>query len=166
MRAAAVLIVIAIAYTAIIYATATPEKLYSEAFTDYSLETIRGTNAATAVEQAYRMGKWQHVVAELADIKLLSSQEMFLGGMAALHLNDPSRALQFFQGITDDNHTLSTSPFREESEFYLALTYIKLHKPRAAAKRLSAIKNNPQHLYYNQANRISALELSLLRWKY
>ena len=165
MRAAAVLIVIVASYTAIIYTTATPEKLYSEAFTDYNPETVRGAAAASAVEQEYRMGKWQEVIAELADIKSLSPKEMFLGGIAALHLNDPSRAQHFFQGILDNNNTLSRGAFREESEFYLALTYIRLNEPRAAAKLLSAIKNNPHHLYYSQANRISTLELSMFGWK-
>ena len=139
--------------------------MYSEAFTDYNLETVRGGSSTSAVEQEYRMGKWQNVVAELADLKLLSPKEMFLGGMASLHLNDPSRAQHFFEGIIDSNHTLSNRLFREEGEFYLALTYIKLNKPRAAAKLLSAIKNNPHHLYYSHANRISALELSILGWK-
>jgi hypothetical protein len=165
MRAAAVLIVIAASYTAIIYATTTPEKLYSEAFTDYNLETVRGTASASAIEQEYRMGRWQHVIAELADIKSLSPKEMLLGGIAALHLNDPSRAQHFFQGIIDNTNTLSTGSFREESEFYLALTYIKLNKPQTAVKLLSAIKNNPHHLYYSQVNRISALELSMFGWK-
>jgi len=136
MRAAAVLIAVVASYTAIIYATATPEKLYSEAFTDYNLETVRGAASASA-----------------------------LGGIAALHLNDPSRAQHFFQGILDNSNSLSSGAFREESEFYLALTYIRLNKPRAAAKLLSAIKNNPHHLYYSQANRISALELSMFGWK-
>ena len=165
LRAAAVLIIIAASYTAILYATATPEKLYSEAFTDYNLETVRGGVSASAVEQEYRMGKWQNVIAEPADSKVLSPKEMFLGGMAALKLNNPSRAQHFFQGILDNNNTFSTRSFGEESEFYLALTYIKLNKPRSAAKLLSAIKSNPHHLYYSQANRISALELSVLGWK-
>lgn len=166
MRAAAVLVVIVASYTAIIYTTATPEKLYSEAFTDYNPETVRSATSASAVEQEYRMGKWQEVIAELADIKLLSPKEMLLGGIAALHLNDPSRAQHFFQSILDNNNnTLSSGAFREESEFYLALTYIRLNKPRAAVKLLSAIKNNPHHLYYSQANRISTLELSILEWK-
>lgn len=163
MRAAAVLVVVFASYTAIQYVTITPDKLYTSAFEDYSLSATRSASKGTGAEQSFKIGDWAGVLSAISNES--GQKEKFLGGVSALHLNKANIAAGYFNEVIESNKTLTQKSYTEESEFYLALAYIKLQNYNAAKSLLHKITANPKHVYHNQAKRINTLSITLLSFK-
>ena len=166
LRAASVLLIAAASYMAVMYATVTPRQLYSDTFIDYELSTSRSISQGTIIERNYGMGSWQEVLTELSEKKLSSQKDLFLGGIAALQLNEAVIAGDYFKKVLTKNNISSNKLYQEESEFYLALTYLKMNNYKSAGLLLHAIRIKPDHLYHEQVKKISLLKTTLLGWKY
>lgn len=165
MRVAAAVVLIIASYSAILYTTATPDQLFSEGFISYDLPSSRSASAVNIIEQQYKDADWQKVLTSLQNQPDISQKEMFLGGMAALQLNNADAARSFFQKVLDKNQTSSEILYQEDAQFYLALTYIKLHDFTKAYDMLQMINANPDHAYYNQVKQMNLLKARILKWK-
>lgn len=163
MRVAAVLAVVLASYTAIQYATITPDKLYTSAFEAYNLSATRSASKGTDIEQSYKMGNWNAVLSAISNES--GQKEKFLGGVSALYLDKFDVAADYFNQVIDANKTLTEKPYTQESEFYLALALIKLQNYDAAKSIIHKIKANPDHTYYNQVKKISTIRTALLSFK-
>lgn len=161
LRAAAVITIVLASYTAIQYASVTPDTLYSESFVDYNLPATRNGVKAVNTDMLYKMEKWEAVLDGVT--KESSPKERFLAGMSALHLNKPGIATAYFEEI------INTSPeekiFTQESEFYLSLACIKTKNYSKAISLINKIKQNPDHPYYKQSRKISLFKATLLNLK-
>lgn len=163
LRAAAVITLIFASYVAIQYATISSDKLYTASFVDYNLPTTRSAIKEINIDALYKMGKWDAVLNGVT--KENSQKERFLAGMSALHLNKPIVAAEFFEGIIEGNKKLKEYTFTQESEFYLAMASLKNKNYNKAKVLINSIQNNPEHIYYTQAKKISFLKTMLLSLK-
>lgn len=163
LRIAAVIAIVFACYTGIQYATITPDKLYRQSFVDYNLPTVRGGIKEMNIEKLYKMERWEDVLKNVS--KEDTQKEKFLAGMAALQLNKPAMAAGYFEEIIDTNKTLAEKPFTQESEYYLAMTLIKMQQYNKARSLINEIKKDPEHTYYSQANKVSMFKTMLLSLK-
>ena len=165
LRVAAVLLLVCTSYIAMVYITATPGKLFSEGFSDYDLPVSRGASKTTTIEQQYKLQNWQEVINMVSVEDVPVQKDLFLAGISCLKANQASDAVSYFKKVSAANQTTTNKLYKEESEYYLALTYLKLNDAPNAATLLQVIKSNPAHAYYAQAKKISSLQLKILAWK-
>ena len=63
------------------------------------------------------------------------------------------------------NNGSESKQFADESDYYLALAYIKAGNIDQAQAMLDKIIANPKHMYYAKAKEISNGSLTILKWK-
>lgn len=165
LRVAAVLLIVCISYTAMLYITTSPDKLFAEGFVDYDLPVSRGASTSTTIEQLYKLQNWQEVINAVSAENSTTQKDLFLAGMSCLKTNQAALAAGFFKKASTINQTSSNKSYQEESEFYLSLTYLKLNETKNAEDLLQSIQSNPTHPYYNDAKKISPFKLKILEWK-
>lgn len=163
VRVAAVLLVVLSSYYITLYATLTPDKLYSDYFEAYNSTTFRNASKGLNTEQLYKLQRWDEVLQNAS--KESSAKDRFLAGLAALQLNKPQEASVWFNGIINNNTSNSEKSFSQESEFYLALAYIKLKNYDAAKELIIKMQQHPEHPYHKQAEKMSLLKTSILSFK-
>ncbi len=147
--AAGVLLLVA-GFFAYQYFSLTPEKVFSANYQAYELNTSRGTTTSSPIGEAFRQKKYELVIqlrdaATVPDIK-----NDFLAGAAALELNKLPQAKQFFTAVIGQNKTGNTTVLKDEAEYYLALTQIRLKDLAAAILILEKIQDDPGHTYYSK----------------
>jgi hypothetical protein len=57
------------------------------------------------------------------------------------------------------------SPYKEDAEFYLGISYIKSRDYDKALDLLEPIENNKDHLYHNQVKPSLIRHIHMLKWK-
>lgn len=165
MRAAAAVVLVVASYSIIMYTTATPERIYDGGFVPYQLSTTRNLAQSNAIEFAYKNANWGEVVKLSSAEEESDQQTLFLTGMAALQMNQPKQAVHYFQKVNELNAITNDSLYKDESQFYLALSYVKLNDGTKAYQLLQNIRNNPSHNYYKESSNINLLKVKLLSWK-
>lgn len=165
LRAAAVVLISVASYTAAMYITATPERLYNDGFVPYELPATRNNNQSTAIEHAYKNADWQKVLTLATAEKTLNQETLFFAGMANLQLNQAQQAADYFQQVLNVHTATSNTVYMSESQFYLSLAYVKLNEGGKAYTLLQQIRNNPNHPFYKEAKHINLLKIKLLSWK-
>lgn len=165
MRAAAVVLISVTSYTAAMYITATPERLYNDGFVAYELSATRNNNQSTPIEHAYKNADWEKVVTLAAAEKTPNQETLFLAGMSSLQLNQAQQAVGYFQQVIDMDAANGETLYADESQFYQALSYVKLNEGQKAYALLQQIRSNPSHTFYKDARNINMLKIKLLKWK-
>jgi hypothetical protein len=165
LRVAAILLIVCISYTGMLYITTSPGKLFAEGFTDYDLPVSRGASTSTTIEQFYKLQNWQKVINTVAVENSTAQKDLFLAGISCLKINQAAPAASFFKKILVVNQTAINKYYQEESEFYLALAYLKLSNTKKAGTLLQSIQSNPAHPYYKDAKKISPFKMKMLEWK-
>jgi predicted negative regulator of RcsB-dependent stress response len=137
-----------------------PEKVFNESFVDYSVSESRGgVTSQTAIEMAYQQKEFRKVVA-LASAGT-TSQDKLLVGLSYLQLNNFAAAIGQFSPIIKNGG----STYKQDAEFYLALSYLRNKQYDEALKIVDQIKSDPAHLYHNQVSGKISRELKWLKWK-
>ena len=143
-----------------------PNRLFAENFTDYELSTTRsGTDKPESnIEKAYREKKYNEII-RLNAISVLSAKDIFLTGLAYLKINDPSKAITNFQVVLADLGNENSSTLKDESEYYLALAYLKNTDFDQAIELMNKIHSNPAHLYTGKFSRKFIRNVKMLKWR-
>ncbi|MGN6490386.1 MAG: tetratricopeptide repeat protein [Agriterribacter sp.] len=165
LRAAAVVLISVTSYTAAMYITATPERLYNDEFVPYELPATRNNNQSTAIEHAYKNADWQKVLTLATTEKSSAQETLFLAGMASLQLDQPQQAVDYFERVLKVNTATGNALYANESQFYQALAYVKQNETAKAYALLLKIRNNPDHPFYKEAKGINMLKIKLMNWK-
>jgi thioredoxin-like negative regulator of GroEL len=76
-------------------------------------------------------------------------------------MNRLAEAAEFFRSII----TGRQREYREDAQFYLAMTYIRLKDYPNASAILHTIQSDPQHLYFRQVSKKTLRDLYWLEWK-
>jgi hypothetical protein len=143
------------------------EKLYSQKFNEYELPVMRDTKnpAGSPIEQSFREKKYSIVVSLFASTPQPVIQEKFLAGISFLELNKPSEAIKLFHDVLEHDQARSTPLYKDETEFYLALALLKNKNYKSASELMTAIHNDPKHLYHNQFTSRYIRDVHMLKWK-
>ena len=165
LRIAAMLLIVAGSYLGILYATVSPEKIFAENYFPYELPASRSGSQTSDLEKFYTSSQWNQVLALMEPMEDRTQKELFLGGLSAMRTGKFQYAIKLFEKLLENNKANQEQTYQDGTEFYLALTYIKLGDYDKARPLFQSISKDPRHAYHNQVHAIDLLKLKLLNWK-
>lgn len=118
-------------------------KLYSEAFVDYDVSGVRGSESQTDIVKLYQDHNYNAVV-EKAKAQNLAQKDSLLIALSFLHQENLPEAINWFKAISVQ------SAAKDDAEFYLALAYLKNKNYNEALNLMEQIHSNASHVYHNQ----------------
>lgn len=157
--AAAVLIglVIAVIYQ---YISATPEKIYKDLYTPYTLSEARGSGVDT-LQQAFKVKEYKALLTSFEKKQNPTVADYFFAGAAYLETGNPLKAIRCYLTIQQMNEQVTAPLFVEDTQYYLALAYLANHEPAKALPLMEAIVQQPHHAYRNN---ITNWQLQRIKW--
>ncbi|HEX4877925.1 MAG TPA: hypothetical protein VFV31_14710 [Chitinophagaceae bacterium] len=162
---AASLVLLVAGYAGYQFYTLSSEKVYAANFQPYELNTLRdGAAAENEIEALYRQKKYKEVVA-LSYTRPYAIKENFIRGLSYAETADNSGAISCFLKVINDNKAAGSSVFKDESEYYLALSYIRNKDYDFALDILKSISSNPEHLYNKKVNQKLIRQVKMLKWR-
>lgn len=165
MRIAAVFILVVAGYGVYQYTATDNESLYADNYISYLLPVTRGAEQPDDLDALYSANNYTAVIAAVNGKQQKTQKDYFLAAQAYLQTNDAAAAISAFKNVEQLNSTSTDKYFAEETDYYLALAYIKAGNIDAAEKQLNKINANKQHMFYNKASAISNMKLTILKWK-
>jgi hypothetical protein len=165
LRVAAILIFIFAGYGVYEYITTSSDSVYADNFIEYDLPNVRGEMKQDNIDSLYRLNNYSSVIEIFKSKQEKKPKDYFLAALAYLGTGDAKHAVETFQELQQLNSNSSEKYFSEESDYYLALAYIKNGNVKEAQKQLQLITSNKQHQYYQKAKEISQLKMQILKWK-
>lgn len=164
-RIAAVFILAIAGYGIYEYNTTSYESVFNNNFSNYDLPVNRSANTITSIDSLYNLAKYSAVIAALQTKPQKDQQDYFIEAQSYLHLNNTEKAIEDFKAVQNLNENSTEKYFEDETDYYLALAYIKSGNVEEGKNELNKIMSDKTHLYYNQAKKISGLKLEILKWK-
>jgi tetratricopeptide (TPR) repeat protein len=162
--AASLLLIVAV-YTGYNFYSLSSERVYAAQYRSFELNTLRdGSTDEGEIEKAYREKKYS-VITTLQFERPYSINELFLRAMAYAELGDNTNAITNFRKVIEDNKQTKSSIFKDEAEYYLALTYIRNKDFDFAIDMLKDIKNSPDHYYKQKVTSKLIRQVKLLKWR-
>jgi hypothetical protein len=132
--------------------------VYNDAYISYSTGT-RGEEPQSDIKKAYSNKSYSEVVG-LAANRATGDEEKFLVGLSYLELNQPGAAAKWFEVLNNDE-----SNFKQDAEFYLALSYLKSKNYDRSLELLENIYNNTTHTYHERVSKKLLRKIRMLKWK-
>lgn len=129
------------------------EKVFSRNYKGYTLNISEsGNTGLTPVEKAYSRSDYTEVIRIHDAGQDKTAKGEFLAGIAFLEKKNNKKAIKCFHEVLDLNKNGTDPAFREESEYYLALTYIKNKSLDEALSLLNQIATDKGHKYHEEVN--------------
>lgn len=166
MKIAAALLVVLLGFGVYQYVSVSPDKLFAEKYQPYSFSVSRGAAAADAMENAYKERNYTGVINLFTVLQNGGQKENFLAGLAYLAVNDYAKGIVSFNKVLSLNNAAGASIFKDDAEYYLALSYLKNKEIKSALPLFAAIHTNPDHLYNDKVTAGFMRKLKILDWKY
>ena len=129
MRVAAAVVVLLSVAVFYEYRQLTPASLYKENFTPYIEPTVRGGNDSSASG---------------------TIRGYFLAGNAYLNTGDAVHAIRAFDSVRAKNGRDHTHILEDDTDYYLAMSYLKNNELGPALLLFDKIHDNPSHLYHDK----------------
>jgi tetratricopeptide (TPR) repeat protein len=167
LRIAAVLLVALLAAGIVQYTQLDAGKLYNAQYEAYSLRVTRDSDEVISrLEEYYRTGRMKDVIAQYEDPSLTHlPSDHFLAGQAYLSQNDPQKAITAFEAQLAANKLLTIKPYQDDSEYYMALAYLKAGDVSEAIPLFRRIHDTPSHAYHKEVSSWYLRKLQWLEWK-
>lgn len=166
MSVAASLILLVGGYIAYQFFSLSSEKVYQANYQAYELSTSRtGNTDESAAEKAYREANYREVLRIYSAKEDVSTRAAFLSGVAAMQLKDFPKAISSFTAVQEANKTAQAKLFSDETDYYLALSYVYNHDYDYALELLNTIRQDPAHTYHTKASRKLIRQVKMLKWR-
>jgi tetratricopeptide (TPR) repeat protein len=165
LRVAAVLFLLLGSVTVYKLVTVSSGDLFQKHYTSYTLNTARGEEATSPLEQAYRNNSWSEVSTQYEATVSKTSKDHFLAAMASMELEQYPQAIERLNAVLNNNVRTGDNYFQDEAEYYLALAYVADDKAEEAAPLLKRISAEDGHLYQQKAKDIIGIDLKILELK-
>ena len=161
LRVAAIVLVLIIIGGIVQYSLLDKDRLYSKHYEQYTLSIPRDDASVPLLQQAYKKGDMSLVAALYENTTGGQPTEHFLAGQAYLALNNPQKAVAAFDAQLNANASLQFKPYQDDSEYYLALAYLKAGNTDKALPIFEKIHRETSHAYNGE---VSGWFLTQLRW--
>lgn len=167
MAIAAGILVMVGAWLAYSFFSLTPDKVFASNYQTYELTNVRDGNntAPTELEKAFAAKNYQELVKRYDTGEALDARSNFICGIAAMELRDDTRAIRCFRSALQYNQEKKQAAFNDETEYYLALSYIRNKDYDFALPLLEKISDDPQHTYYSKVTARLIRKVKLLKWR-
>ena len=161
---AASLLLIFISIQAYIFFTLSPDKLFSQNYKSYELNTVRGSGIEqTAIEKAYQEKKYSEVVDLAKNSTDIGTN--FLAAMSNMELKNIPKAIDGYKKVISLNETANTTIFKDESEYYLSLALVQYKDYKEALPLMQKINKDPNHLYHEKISSKLIRNVKWLKWR-
>ena len=142
-------------------------KIFASHYRSYELGTVRDADSllVSPVEKAYREKNYQKVTGLLSKKSSSTVKETFLAGLSYVELANNWDAIAMFNKVIAQNDSVQTNLFKDDAEYYLALTHIRNKDYDFAIDLLRRIKENPKHLYHEKVTAKLIRQVKLLKWR-
>ncbi len=165
LRVAAVLIAVIAGSAIFEYATTTDQSVYNNNFINYELPVNRGVSNTNSIDSLYSAANYTAVIKSFEEKPQKNQEDYFIAAQSYLHLDNTDMAIQSFLEVKKLNDASTQKYFVDETDYYLALAYIKASNIDAAENLLTNITADKQNLFYDKAKEISGYKLSILKLK-
>jgi hypothetical protein len=163
MRVAAVGLLFIIALGVYEAATISSAGLLKEKYLAYDLNVERGNAAIPPIEQAYLNHDYSKTINEFKNIKSPTLKNNFVAGQAYLAEKNAAAAVKEFTRVL--TAAVANNTYQDDTEYYLALSYLANNQPYQAAPMFKKIYNDKDHLYHSKVTYWTMLRLKLLIFK-
>ncbi len=165
LRIAAGIIVLIIAGASYQYFVITPEKLFNENYSAYTIGSSRATDELSPVEKAFRQRDFKTTIALFNSISNRGPKDYFLAGNAYLQMGDLANAILLLNNCIATNQAFQTTAYLEDAEYYLAVTYLKNKEINKALPIFEKINAQPLHLYHDKVSNWFIKKVKVAGWK-
>lgn len=167
MKVAALIILILSTGFLIQFLLLDADSIYRHNFISYDLSGKRSNAISTdiAMDSLYQNRLFTEVVSSFQSIPSHSFRDLFLTGMAYLQINNPSKAIPLFEEIHNRTELSGEMRFQQETDYYLALAYLRNHQTDSALELFRKIHEDPRHLYHKNISKWELIKIRLLDWK-
>ena len=159
MRVAAILILLVAGMGAYEYITLSSKKMYDQLYAPYELRSTRAQENLSPLESAFSKKDYANTITIFLSTKQHSTADYFFTGISYMEFNEPREAIQYFQAALKDSSGL----YKDELEYYLALSYLYTHRIKEAKPLFEKIHSDPNHLFHDKVNNWFLMKLSLVR---
>lgn len=157
MRIAAILLLL-IGITAVYqYAQMSADNIFGGNYSPYIPGETRGVKQ-DKLQEYLKSGDAAGLIESFKQIQQPTAGDYFYAGNAYLQLGDARQAISQFQQVVRMNNSNKPTTFEDDTDYYLAMAYLKNDQPADAAALLEKIHQNPEHLYHDKVS-------SWLVWK-
>ncbi|HRI22730.1 MAG TPA: tetratricopeptide repeat protein [Panacibacter sp.] len=166
LRIAAVFIFVVAGYAVYEYSTTSNDSVYADNFIKYQLPVSRGEGQAQqSMDSLFSVNNFRGVIEAFKATANKKQKDYFLAALASLETGDSQSAIDNLKNVQQLNSNSTEKYFEQETDYYLALAYIKASNIDEAEKQLNTIKANKQHMFYQKASEISSTKLGILKMK-
>jgi predicted negative regulator of RcsB-dependent stress response len=166
LAVAASLLIIVITVLGYNFYTLSPAKVFSSNYQPYELSTMRdGEGQISLIEKAYRQKNYPEVVRLTKDQQTPGVKELFLAAMAQTELKNYSGAIENYQQLMATNKAAGADIMMAETEYYLALVYIRNKDYDQALELMNKIHDDPTHPYHEKITGKLIRKVKMLKWR-
>ena len=146
------------------YVTVSPAKLYNENYGPYKESISRGAAETSALEKAYIDSNPALVISLYSKMNNTTDKAKFLTGQSYLATHQYIQAIRLFNTII--NSPASDGLFKDDAEYYLALSYVQYNEVAKAEPIFKKIYDDKDHPYHDRISYWTLLKVKLLALKY
>ncbi len=157
LRVAAVIVFLVAGYGIYEYTRLSNAKLFAELYQPYEVRATRGEQRIDPVESAFRKKDYLNTIAAFHSIGKHTASDYFFVSQAYLQTNEPREAITNLQlALRDSSHS-----YKDESEYYLALAYLRANQLSGSDSLFRKIHADTNHLFHDK---VSGWFLTKLSW--
>lgn len=167
LAVAASIVLLAGAFLVYSFFTLSAQKVFSSNYKTYELGTLRDARDIqfSATETAFREKKYNEVIRIHDSDADHSPQGEFLCGIAAMELKDDPKAIKCFREVLEAASKSKQPLLKDESEYYLSLSYIRNGDYDLALPLLDQIRTDPAHKFHQAVGNRMIWKVKMLKWR-
>jgi tetratricopeptide (TPR) repeat protein len=165
LRIAAIVVLLAGATIVYQYYAVNPASVFDSQYNAYAIPAARSIKGPAALAEAFEQKNYQQVISLYKSLAAPGAEESFLAGNAYLQLNQATESVKAFEEVLTINARDHSFIYADETDYYLALAYLKTGAIREALERFEKIEKDPSHPYHQAIGRSLRWKLWLLRKK-
>lgn len=158
--AAAVLFLLGM-FTVLQYISSTYEQLYQQMHQSFAADVTRSSAGVSNYVEAFQQGNYKEVIRLYRELKQPGIREKFFAGNAYLETGDAGNAIELFREILQINTLRNERLYQDETEYYLAMAYLKKEDNKSAVQLLEKIASDKNHTYHRSVDK---WKLFRLKW--
>ena len=142
------------------------EGLFQEKYNEYKVPASPiDTLVDLKIENSYRRTKYQQIIYYHNKTHFVTIHDLFYLGISFLKTENLSKAIDSFNSILEKNKFSKTDTLQDETEYYLALTYLKNKDYDQAIVLMKKIHADPDHVFNAKFTAGYIQRVKMLKWR-
>jgi tetratricopeptide (TPR) repeat protein len=160
MQIAASLFIVVVGVAVYQYSTVSSDKLFDANYLPYTVGVSRSVADVDVMEKSFQANNYADVLKQFVALSISNQKQNFLAGQSYY-----ANAIVCFNKVLALNTAENKNIFKDDTEYYLALSYLKNNDFAMANEMFKSIYANKNHLYNDKISQKFMLQLKMLSWK-